>query len=123
MTFRYLFFAFLLLYQTSAIESACNPSCKQLWDCAAPNCIHKELFPEWRALDIAGMLLVLISCIFANVAGIGGGPFFMPIGLLIFQFELSQAVAVPSSSCFFSHYIWGSIDKIFDFLLGTSSYS
>lgn len=99
MEIKYVVFLFCLLALTQATET-CQPSCKQLYDCVGNKCVHKNLFPEWRTLDIIGLLLFLVSCILANVAGLGGGPFFMPICLLIFQFDLNHTVAISSAAIF-----------------------
>lgn len=99
MGIQYVSLLFYFLVLTKA-NNTCQLSCKQLYDCVGNKCVHKDLFPEWRALDIIGLLLFLISCILANVAGLGGGPFFMPICLLIFQFDLNHTVAISSAAIF-----------------------
>lgn len=87
-----LFFSF-----ATYVHMKCEAPCMQLWDCVDKTCIHKDLFPDWRTLDIIGMVLILIACVLANVAGIGGGSVFMPILLIIFQYNTNDAV--PMSSC------------------------
>ena len=89
----WLFFSFAV----TLVSTKCESPCMQLWDCVGKICIHKDLFPNWRDLDIVGMILILIACALANVAGIGGGSVFLPILLIIFQFTTSDAV--PMSSC------------------------
>lgn len=99
MEIKYVLLLISLLALAQANET-CKISCKQLYDCVDNKCVHKNLFPEWRTLDIIGLLLFLVSCILANVAGLGGGPFFMPICLLIFQFDLNHTVAISSAAIF-----------------------
>jgi uncharacterized membrane protein YfcA len=61
--------------------------------------MHKKLSPidykEW-----IGFFVTLISAMLANVAGIGGGPFYLPIGLLLFHFDAHEAIPISETIIF-----------------------
>lgn len=64
------------------------------------NNVQKTLFSDEPLLDLIGLILVFFTCIVTIVAGTGGGPFFIPIALLIFKLNLSYAVPFSSSVVF-----------------------
>lgn len=64
------------------------------------NAVQKTLFSDEPDFDLIGMILIFFTCILTMVAGTGGGPFFIPIGLLLFKLNLSYAVPFSSSVVF-----------------------
>jgi len=50
-----------------------------------------------NAVEGVGFVLILIACILANVVGIGGGPFFLPIGIILFSFDSHEAIPLSDS--------------------------
>lgn len=69
--------------------------------CKNQKCKHKGLFPL-RFSEIMGMIIILVLCLLAAVAGIGGGTLIIPIALLMMDFSTKEAIALSNGLIFFA---------------------
>ena len=103
-----IFFLISLSYSTEdsdTIPCSTNSECEVLQIChyspdfKGGRCAHKSLSPiHYR--EVIAFLTVTVACSLAAVSGIGGGVFYMPIGLILFQFGTHEAVPLSEAIIF-----------------------
>ena len=81
-----------------------NSDCNEPWETCHEEdliCVHKSLFPI-EPMEIAGTIVLPILVSMANAGGIGGGGIIVPLCMLFFQFDTSEAVALSHFTIFAS---------------------
>ena len=87
----------LLLLLLSAFSEAnsvaCNSdsNCSDMNHCQSGKCVHKDLFPM-EMLEYIGSILMMLISIVSNAGGIGGSSIIISILLLLFNFNVHEAI-------------------------------
>lgn len=98
----------MLVAVTEATRGTYNTKCKVDNDCNPPNlvctnkkCKNKSLFPM-LPMEIGGMFFMIFLAMFATIAGIGGGPVFNPLLILMFNMTQKEAIALANALTVFT---------------------
>lgn len=96
----------ILKVNSETLQSTLDLPCQVDEECSPPYitcrsqvCKHKKFFPL-QTQEIIGGIILLILCLLASIAGVGGGSFIVPIMLLFFNFSTKEAVAFSNGLIF-----------------------
>lgn len=94
----------LLAFNSYCADTNVNGKiCKSDNECDPPyficgkekNCEHKEILPI-TLRDVVGILILLGVLSMATIAGIGGGATIVPLAIILFYFDVKEAVALSN---------------------------
>ena len=82
------------------VDEDCNQPFSSC-DLELKECVHKNIFPmeDW---EFAGVLVLTGILALCNAAGIGGGGIIVPIGIILFKFDTTHAIALSNFNIFIS---------------------
>lgn len=105
------FIFLILMFNQIATLGQYNSKCKVDNDCNPPElvcasnkkCKNKSLFPM-TGMEIGGLIVMVSLSMFATIAGIGGGPIFVPLLLLFFGMSQKETTSLSNGLTLFSSF-------------------
>ena len=78
-----------------------NSDCKSLQICEMQNkiqsiCVHKN-FSSVKFREIISFLIIMMVSIISSISGIGGGIFYVPICLILLQFNANASIPLSEA--------------------------
>mgnify|MGYP006105654035 CR=1 FL=1 len=105
---KFVFMVAVLLGLAAATHPFAGETCKSDTDCLGngweycdetKKCVHKKIWPM-KQQEFWGMIMVFAVLWVANMGGIGGGGMLVPVCMIFFRFNSSNAIPLSNFSIF-----------------------
>ena len=90
--FSLAFFTFISSASETGDSCQIVEDCPSLHSCVENICVHKTLFPI-TAREVIGTIIILVMNALLTAGGVGGGAAYVPYIMLLFEVDLTKAIA------------------------------